>query len=49
MRLFKADFLRFFIIGFVTGTLLVAGTIGLGAHGAFSRDVMPAAVAAQAQ
>jgi hypothetical protein len=50
MGLFKADFYRFFAIGFAVGAVLVFGTLGGGSVTAgLSSQVVPAAVAAQAE
>ncbi len=49
MGMFKADFYRFFAIGFAAGALLVVGTIGIGGMGKLADSVVPSAVAAPAQ
>jgi hypothetical protein len=49
MGLFKADFYRFFAIGFVAGALLVGATVGIGGAGKVASGVVPSAVAAPAQ
>ncbi|MBW8753436.1 MAG: hypothetical protein JF595_04690 [Sphingomonadales bacterium] len=49
MGLFKADFYRFFAIGFGAGALLVAATIGIGGSGDLPGGVVPSAVAAPAR
>lgn len=45
MGLFKADFYRFFALGFGGGVLLVAGALGLGNHHSLSDSIVPAAQA----
>jgi hypothetical protein len=45
MGLFKADFYRFFALGFGGGALLVLGAMGLGEHRPLSESVIPAAQA----
>jgi hypothetical protein len=49
MRLFKADFYRFFAIGFGAGALLVAATMGIGGSRDLASGVVPSAVAAPAR
>lgn len=50
MGLFKADFYRFFAIGFGAGALLVLVTIVIGGGGDdLAHGVVPAAVAAPAR
>ena len=49
MGLFKADFYRFFAIGFAGGALLVLGTMGLNHAPSLSGSVVPPAEAATAQ
>ncbi|MFA7603219.1 MAG: hypothetical protein WCY29_09455 [Novosphingobium sp.] len=49
MGLFKADFYRFFAIGFGAGALLVLVTIGIGGGDDLAHGVVPAAVAAPAR
>lgn len=49
MGVFKADFYRFFAIGFAAGALLVLGTIGIGGASNIANGVVPSAVAAPAQ
>jgi len=44
MGIFKADFYRFFALGFGGGALLVLGAIGL-EHGKLSDSIVPAAQA----
>jgi hypothetical protein len=46
MELFKADFYRFFAIGFGAGTLLVLATMGISGADEVARGVVPSAVAA---
>lgn len=46
MGLFKADFYRFFALGFAGGAVLVMGVIGL--HSGKSDSILPAAEAAPA-
>jgi hypothetical protein len=48
MGLFKADFYRFFAIGFGAGALLVLATIGIGGADEIAHGVVPSAVAAPA-
>ncbi|EIZ79161.1 hypothetical protein WSK_2348 [Novosphingobium sp. Rr 2-17] len=45
MGLFKADFYRFFALGFGGGALLVAAVLGLGSHHPLSESIVPAAQA----
>jgi len=47
MGLFKADFYRFFALGFAGGALLVLGVMGIGAHSIGNGIVPPAEAAAQ--
>ncbi|MGH6744305.1 hypothetical protein EDF58_11234 [Novosphingobium sp. PhB57] len=47
MGLFKADFYRFFALGFAGGTLLVLGVMGIGTHSIGNGLVPPAEAAAQ--
>jgi hypothetical protein len=49
MGLFKADFYRFFAIGFVAGALLVGATVGISGAAKVASGVVPSAVAAPAQ
>jgi hypothetical protein len=49
MGLFRADFYRFFAIGFGAGALLVLGTIGISGTDELASGVVPSAVAAPAQ
>lgn len=49
MRVFKADFCRFFAIGFAAGALLVLGMTGIGGAGDVARGVVPNAIAAPAR
>lgn len=49
MGVFKADFYRFFAIGFAAGALLVLGTIGISGASDIASGVVPSAVAAPAQ
>lgn len=46
MGLFKADFFRFFAIGFALGAGLMAATVDRTAAGALMQGVVPSAVAA---
>ncbi|WP_334185552.1 hypothetical protein [Novosphingobium sp.] len=48
MGLFKADFYRFFALGFAGGALLVLGVMGIGNHSLGNGIVPPAEAAAQA-
>jgi hypothetical protein len=48
MGLFKADFYRFFAIGFAAGAMLVLATIGIRGVGEVASSVVPSAVAAPA-
>jgi hypothetical protein len=48
MGLFKADFYRFFAIGFAGGALIVLGTVGIGGANEIAHGVVPSAVAAPA-
>ncbi|TCM16905.1 hypothetical protein EDF56_10617 [Novosphingobium sp. PhB165] len=48
MGLFKADFYRFFALGFGGGALLVFGVMGLGHH-TLSENIVPPAHAASVQ
>ncbi|MFC0684427.1 hypothetical protein [Novosphingobium clariflavum] len=48
MGLFKADFYRFFALGFAGGALLVFGAMGIGNH-ALSESLVPPAQAASPQ
>ena len=45
MKLFKADFYRFFALGFAGGALLVLGSIGLGDNPTLSDNIVPPAQA----
>ncbi|WP_197063477.1 hypothetical protein [Novosphingobium malaysiense] len=45
MGLFKADFYRFFALGFAGGAMLVAATLGLGGSGTLSDNIVPPAQA----
>jgi hypothetical protein len=47
MGLFKADFYRFFALGFAGGALLVLGVMGIGGHSPLADDFAPAAQAAE--
>lgn len=47
MGLFKADFYRFFALGFGGGALLVAAVLGLGSHAPLSDSLVPPAQAAE--
>lgn len=47
MGLFKADFYRFFALGFAGGALLVLGAMGIGNHSLTGGIVPPAEAAAQ--
>lgn len=49
MGLFKADFYRFFALGFAGGALLVLGAMGLGNQSPLADDIVPAAQAAPAR
>ena len=44
----KADFYRFFALGFVAGTMLVLATIGIRGAGEVASGVVPSALAAPA-
>ena len=46
MGLFKADFYRFFALGFAGGALLVFGALGLDHLGNLGNNLVPAAEAA---
>ena len=46
MGLFKADFFRFFAVGFAAGAALMALTVDHGSFGSLTKDVVPSAVAA---
>lgn len=48
MGLFKADFYRFFALGFAGGALLVFGAMGIGNH-ALTESLVPPAQAASLQ
>ncbi|MFC0205155.1 hypothetical protein [Novosphingobium soli] len=48
MGLFKADFYRFFALGFAGGALMVLGAMGLGSITPLSNDFVPPAHAAAA-
>ncbi|WP_395329861.1 hypothetical protein WBP06_16325 [Novosphingobium sp. BL-8H] len=48
MGLFKADFYRFFALGFAGGALLVFGALGIGSH-SLSETMAPPAHAASIQ
>ncbi|MGE4304914.1 MAG: hypothetical protein AB7E24_12900 [Novosphingobium sp.] len=45
MGLFKADFYRFFALGFAGGALLVVATLGLGGSGTLTDNIVPPAQA----
>ncbi|MEJ2410006.1 MAG: hypothetical protein P8Y58_10940 [Novosphingobium sp.] len=45
MGLFKADFYRFFAIGFAGGALLVFGAMGLDSHAILADNIVPPAQA----
>lgn len=45
MRLFKADFYRFFTVGFAAGALLVVATMETNVGSALAQGVTPAAQA----
>lgn len=47
MRIFKADFYRYFAFGFAGGALLVLGAMGIGQVSPLSNDLVPSAQAAQ--
>lgn len=47
MGLFKADFYRFFALGFAGGALLVFGVLDFGSPSTLSGDFAPAAQAAE--
>ena len=49
MGLFKADFYRFFALGFAGGALLVLGAMGLGNHATLADNIVPPAQAETAQ
>lgn len=49
MGLFKADFYRFFALGFGGGVLLVLGVMGLGDQRPLADSVIPAAQAETAR
>lgn len=49
MGLFKADFYRFFALGFAGGALLVFGVIDLDQRPSLADSVVPAAEAAPAR
>ena len=48
MGLFKADFYRFFALGFAGGALLVFGAVGLEHRHSLSDSIVPPAQAAPA-
>ncbi|SFF91835.1 hypothetical protein SAMN05518801_103171 [Novosphingobium sp. CF614] len=43
MGLFKADFYRFFALGFAGGALLVLGVLGLDSHATLANNIVPPA------
>ena len=45
MGLFKADFYRFFALGFAGGALLVFGAMGIGSGGDLGNNIVPPAQA----
>lgn len=45
MGLFKADFYRFFALGFAGGALLVFGVMGSGSHTNLADNIVPPAQA----
>jgi hypothetical protein len=45
MGLFKADFYRFFALGFAGGAVLVFGVMGLGSGAPLADNLVPAAQA----
>lgn len=45
MGLFKADFFRFFTLGFAGGALLVLGAMGLGGEAELGNNIVPPAQA----
>lgn len=45
MGLFKADFYRFFVLGFAAGALLVLGTTGIGGEARLADNLVPPAKA----
>lgn len=45
MGLFKADFFRFFALGFAGGALLVFGAMGLGGDSELGNKIVPPAQA----
>lgn len=47
MGLFKADFYRFFALGFAGGAMLVLGMMGIGSQSPLSESLAPAAQAAE--
>lgn len=49
MGLFKADFYRFFALGFAGGALLVFGAMDFEDHHSLSDNIVPPAVAAPAR
>lgn len=49
MGLFKADFYRFFALGFAGGALLVFGAMNLGSGNPFADNIIPPAEAAPAR
>jgi hypothetical protein len=49
MGLFKADFFRFFALGFTGGALLVLGTLGIRGAERVGHGVVPSAMAEPAQ
>jgi hypothetical protein len=48
MGLLKADFYRFFALGFGAGALIVLATMGIKGAGDVANDIVPSAVAAPA-
>ncbi|MCJ2187114.1 hypothetical protein [Novosphingobium beihaiensis] len=49
MGLFKADFYRFFALGFAGGALLVFGVMSHGSHNSLADNIVPPAQAETAQ
>ncbi len=49
MGLLKADFYRFFALGFAAGAILVGASFGIGGGEDLAHSVVPSAVAAPAQ
>lgn len=49
MGLFKADFYRFFALGFAGGAAVVLGVMGLGSMEPLSHNIVPPAQAATSE